>query len=433
MAAQVLNIAGTTPIEDPEYRYKMPKLIGKVEGRGNGIKTAIPNMTSIATSLHRPPGEVTKFFGCELGAQTTWTDDTERAIVNGAHTTQVLQEKLSIYIEKFVLCPACRLPETSYKIKSECIYHQCVACGAREPVDMQHKLTTYILKSYKLEKKEKKADEKKKDKKKDNGDDDKKKKKKKKKDLTEEEKAEKKRKKAEKKAAKDAGVEKENVDEDDDDDDDDDDERTVEKKQKKKTHKKKSSDDEEDDDDDDDGDDDAVMDDASAMESAIAGLKTKLQDNPTAAEIVGEARAVQTFCALPRNERAYMLLAATYPDPTILLAAPNDRDAKILAALRDDVGPASLIGGLEKLAMLANLVPKFPIILKHLYDEDILEESHVLDWHATGLDADHDTNIPADLDESHRTALLKASQPFVVWLQQADEEDDDDDDDDDDD
>merc|ERR1711924_411704 len=160
MGAQIINIAGAQAIDDPEYRYKMPRIIGKVEGRGNGIKTAIPNMVDVASSLHRPPGEVTKFFGCELGAQTTYNDDTEQAIVNGAHETRVLQDKLSVYIEKFVLCPACKLPETSYKIKSEIIYHNCLACGAREMCDMQHKLTTYILKQHKIEKKAKAKDKK---------------------------------------------------------------------------------------------------------------------------------------------------------------------------------------------------------------------------------------------------------------------------------
>ena len=64
--AQIINIAGAQAIDDPEYRYKMPRIVGKVEGRGNGIKTAIPNMVDVASSLHRPPGEVTKFFGCCL-------------------------------------------------------------------------------------------------------------------------------------------------------------------------------------------------------------------------------------------------------------------------------------------------------------------------------------------------------------------------------
>ena len=105
----VINIAGTTPVDDPEYRYTMPAVHGKIEGSGNGIKTAIPNISQVAGSLHRPPGEVNKFFGCELGAQTTYAEDTDRAIVNGAHTDDTLQKLMHRYIEAFVLRPTCGL------------------------------------------------------------------------------------------------------------------------------------------------------------------------------------------------------------------------------------------------------------------------------------------------------------------------------------
>ena len=33
----------------------MPRLVAKVEGKGNGVKTVIPNMVDIAKSLDRPP------------------------------------------------------------------------------------------------------------------------------------------------------------------------------------------------------------------------------------------------------------------------------------------------------------------------------------------------------------------------------------------
>lgn len=149
----IINIAGTTPVDDPEYRYKMPAVYGKIEGSGNGIKTAIPNISEVATSLHRNPGEVNKFFGTELGAQTRYNAETDRAIVNGAFTDGTLQDLIHRYIDKFVLCPTCGLPETEYKIKSGTIWHKCAACGSKEMVDMSHKLCNYILAEHKKDSK----------------------------------------------------------------------------------------------------------------------------------------------------------------------------------------------------------------------------------------------------------------------------------------
>lgn len=49
-------------VTDAFYRYKMPRLLAKVEGKGNGIKTVIVNMTDIAKSLGRPPTCMKKRF-----------------------------------------------------------------------------------------------------------------------------------------------------------------------------------------------------------------------------------------------------------------------------------------------------------------------------------------------------------------------------------
>lgn len=154
-----INIAGLTPVNDPAYRYKMPRITGKVEGRGNGIKTVLTNITDVALSLKRDAPEITKFFGCELGAQTSYGTD-DRAIVNGAHRDFDLQGHLAKYIENFVLCKNCRLPETHYKVKDGLISQKCLACGSKDPVDMTHKLTTFILAQHKRNKEVKKAAEK---------------------------------------------------------------------------------------------------------------------------------------------------------------------------------------------------------------------------------------------------------------------------------
>lgn len=150
-------------VSDQFYRYKMPRLIAKVtfprlvsllnlsgwflnlllcfqvEGKGNGIKTVIVNMVDVAKALNRPPTcqyclrfplscqngktrrllkyrlpfvDPTKFFGCELGAQTQFDTKNDRYIVNGSHEANKLQDMLDGFIKKFVLCAECDNPET---------------------------------------------------------------------------------------------------------------------------------------------------------------------------------------------------------------------------------------------------------------------------------------------------------------------------------
>lgn len=151
----------------------MPQLTIKGEGKGNGVKTVLPNISDIAKSLSRPAScefplrrplprashltapffnphlpDPTKFFGCELGAQTMWDEKADRYIVNGTHSADRLRELLDGFIAKFVLCASCKNPETDLIItKDETVLRDCKACGVRKPVDMGHKLVAFILKN----------------------------------------------------------------------------------------------------------------------------------------------------------------------------------------------------------------------------------------------------------------------------------------------
>jgi len=149
MASGNVNIR--RDVDDKYYRYRMPLLTTKIEGKGNGIKTVIPNMSDVARALSRPPTYTTKFFGCELGAQTSFDEKNDRYIVNGAHNADRLRELLDVFIDKFVLCKSCKNPETELVIlksgRLEDIIRDCKACGERTGVDMRHKLTTFILKN----------------------------------------------------------------------------------------------------------------------------------------------------------------------------------------------------------------------------------------------------------------------------------------------
>ena len=146
----MINIAGLTPVNDPSYRYKMPCIVSKVEGRGNGIKTVIVNVSEIATALNRDACEITKFFGCEFGEQTTMSLAGDRYVVSGAHSLGDLKKMMSKYIENFVICKQCRLPETYYKFKNKIIYQKCMACGSKNVCDTTHKfMTAIILRNFK--------------------------------------------------------------------------------------------------------------------------------------------------------------------------------------------------------------------------------------------------------------------------------------------
>ncbi|PSN74142.1 eukaryotic translation initiation factor-like protein 5 [Corynespora cassiicola Philippines] len=134
-------------VTDPFYRYKMERLQSKIEGKGNGIKTVIVNLTSVAQSLARPPSYVIKYFGFELGAQTNTNPADDRWIINGAHDAAKLQDYLDGFISKFVLCKKCKNPETDVNIKDGRIVLDCKACGQRTDVDLRLKLSSFILKT----------------------------------------------------------------------------------------------------------------------------------------------------------------------------------------------------------------------------------------------------------------------------------------------
>lgn len=399
-AGQIINLAGTEPIDDPEYRYKMPVVYGKVEGRGNGIKTVIPNISDLGTALHREPGEVNKFFGCELGAQTTYNVETDRAVVNGAHTDAVLQNLIKKYIDVFVLCPSCSLPETEYKIKSGCVWHKCAACGAKEMVDMSHKLCTYILAQDKKKKKEGKKDKGTKDKDKD----EKKSKKKKDKDRDGSDEEKKKKKKDKKK----------------------------EKKDKKKDKKEKKSDSPQDSgardaDKDDDASDDAShgdVDDAGAMDLAVEGTRKYLAENPSSsptaiAEVVVNQ---QMASALKSHDKVHIFVRAAIT-PDVFKEKQIEKHSATITKLTQSnpIMERHLIAAMEGLCIEK---PKnFPVMLKQLYDEDALEEDAILEWACEG----RNEYTLDSVDEETRAALRSEAEPVVVWLQDEDSSDESDD------
>jgi len=381
----LINISGANPVIDPEYRYKMPTVAGKVEGRGNGIKTVIVNCQELALSLHRESGELNKFFGCELGAQTTMNEKDDRFVVNGSHTDAILQEMVHRYVEKFVLCPNCGLPETKYKIKNGLIHHVCAACGAKELVDMQHKLCTFIL----SQQKKKKAEEKKGDKNSKRKDGGKKDKKEKKENLS---------------CSDSDSVQKTRKDKKKD-------KKEKKKKKEKKSKKKETSD---------DGATDVEnvsVDDASLLKESIESIKKYLDNNPqfNADALVETIVNEQMAAGLKSFDKIHILVGASFNN----LVIKEMQVPKFVPVLQKMVGgnltmERHVIAAVE--GVYANNTNTFPVVLKQLYDNDILQEDTILEWAGDGR-----TEYTLDtINEESRALLRSAAEPVVNWLEQAD-------------
>jgi len=140
-----INIPST--VDDPNYRYKMPAVKCKVEGSGNGIKTNHMNMRDVATALKRNPEYITKFLACELSTHGRYFDNEGKAIFQGVHAADAFTTKLDMFINSYVLCPSCHLPEIDLFVENKLVMGKCNACGSNSKVNNIHRVAAYIIKN----------------------------------------------------------------------------------------------------------------------------------------------------------------------------------------------------------------------------------------------------------------------------------------------
>lgn len=400
-------------VTDQFYRYKMPKIIAKVEGKGNGIKTVIVNMVDVAKALSRPPTYPTKFFGCELGAQTQFDFKNDRYIVNGSHDAAKLQQLLDGFIKKFVLCQECSNPETVLSVsqKAQMIKARCRACGHSANVDMRHKLTTFILKNppdmdpaattpskgSKKDKKDKKS--KKNEKATMNGDD------------GENDRASPEINAQEQMAAQRAsgGVIEAPPETHDDDDDDEDwgedlSDEAVAKRMKELTDAAKNM---------------AMTDDLEKtanerMDLFYEFVKNKINSRSLTGaeqEILSEAERLEV------KDKAALVLVELLMDEKIVNQIKQHRKLLLHFCHNNQKAQKYLLGGVEQLVGNVHkevLLAKVPHILKELYDMDIVEEEVLLDW---GKKVSKKYVSKAVAQDIHDKAA-----PFIKWLEEAEEE-----------
>src|SRR5207249_322605 len=102
--------------------------------------------TEIAKALHIHPDYPTKYFGLELGSQSKYDPKTEKTVVNGQHQANDLAKLLDRFIQQYILCPTCHLPELKMSIKASYVKIACDACGHSSHLKGEDHLVKYMIK-----------------------------------------------------------------------------------------------------------------------------------------------------------------------------------------------------------------------------------------------------------------------------------------------
>ena len=94
-----------------------------------GMRTILHNHKEICDTLNRDPRHVLKFMSKEMA--TAGTTDGSRAIFQGNFRRDTLERLIKRYVDEFVMCPVCKLPDTKIVKERRLSFLVCEACGAR--------------------------------------------------------------------------------------------------------------------------------------------------------------------------------------------------------------------------------------------------------------------------------------------------------------
>ncbi|WP_255148957.1 translation initiation factor IF-2 subunit beta [Halorarius halobius] len=110
------------------------------EGETDGAFTRLTNLGAIADALSRDPDHLHSTIQRELGTNGQFQDG--RARYNGSFTVADFEAAIDAYVETYVTCSECGLPDTRLDTEDGVRMLRCTACGAFRPVQKQRRSST---------------------------------------------------------------------------------------------------------------------------------------------------------------------------------------------------------------------------------------------------------------------------------------------------
>lgn len=109
-------------------RFRIPEANVFLEGK----TTVLRNFEDIAHAVNRETQHVLAYLLREIG--TAGTIDGRRAVFKGRVSPSQIEDRISGYVETYVLCSECKRPDTRIEKEGRITVLECDACGAHRPV-----------------------------------------------------------------------------------------------------------------------------------------------------------------------------------------------------------------------------------------------------------------------------------------------------------
>jgi translation initiation factor 5 len=165
------------------------------------------------------------------------------------------------------------------------------------------------------------------------------------------------------------------------------------------------------------GDDDGSDDDANSPYAQLGRWITENKDEDAIARSLAIYKKAEELGIEKKHKTLPVVVQALFTENVI---SEIDKYAGLIAKMvTSEKHQKSLLGGIERFVGLAHpdLLPVVPKILMALYQKDLLDEEVVTQW------GTHVSKKYVDKEISKK--VRKASEPFLKWLQEADDDDDD--------